>query len=244
MRSDGVRNRLIRLAWRAGYSVSKGPAPCRIEAHLRELLRKLDVTVVLDVGGHVGEYADRLRRYSAFAGRIVSFEPEPEAMAQARRRMGGDAGWTGVPLALGREPGRLPLNVHARSAFTSFRSMNDFGVAEYGGEVLRTTEVEVARLDDVVGSYLSRHDRAMLKIDTQGYDLEVIAGARRTIADAVVALQVEVPIRNIYEGAPNLVQMMEVIDELGFDLTWISPFASRPDLRLVECDFVARKRPD
>jgi hypothetical protein len=84
--------------------------------------------------------------------------------------------------------------------------------------------------------------RALLKIDTQGFDVDVIEGGRRTLADHVVALQVEVPIRNLYEGAPSLPEMVELVHDLGFEVTWVSPVARRPDLRLDECDFVARRR--
>lgn len=242
VQSRRIKDGLINLALRAGYAVSKAPAPCWIESHLRDIVRVLDVTVALDVGGNVGDYAHRLRRLSEFDGRIVSFEPDPGSLQKARRRMDGDAKWTGVPLALGRDAGRKVLNVHSRSLYNSFLEMNEYGVAEYGGTVDRREEVEVARLDDVAKQYLASGDRALLKIDTQGFDVEVIEGGRTTIADNVVALQVEVPIRNIYEGAPTLTDMVHLVDELGFDVTWISPFSRREDLRLVECDFVARRR--
>lgn len=244
MQSRRVKDGLINLALRAGFAVSKAPAPCWIESHLKDLVRLLDVTVAIDVGANVGDYAHRLRRLSRFGGRIVSFEPEPQALQQARRRMEGDADWTGVQLALGREAGRQVLNVHSRSLFSSFLPMNEYGVGEYGGTIERLEDVEVARLDDVAAQYLSPDDRVLLKVDTQGYDVEVIDGGRKTIADNVVALQVEVPVRNIYEGAPTLVEMVDLVDDLGFDVTWISPFSRRPDLRLVECDFVARRRGD
>src|SRR4051794_25410567 len=172
--SRRIKDGLINLALRAGYAVSKAPAPCWIESHLRGIVRVLDVTVALDVGANVGDYAHRLRRLSEFDGRIVSFEPDPESLRKARRRMEGDGRWTGAQLALGRDAGRKMLNVHSRSLFSSFLEMNEYGVGEYGGTIERREEVEVARLDDVAPQYLTAGDRALLKIDTQGYDVEVI----------------------------------------------------------------------
>src|SRR4051794_21922277 len=135
--SRRIKDGLINLALRAGYAVSKAPAPCWIESHLRDIVRVLDVNVVLDVGANVGDYAHRLRSLSEFDGRIVSFEPEPASLQRARRRMDGDAKWTGVQLALGRDAGRKTLNVHSRSLFSSFLELNEYGVGEYGGTIER-----------------------------------------------------------------------------------------------------------
>lgn len=233
---------MVELAQRAGWVVYKAPAPWWIESHLRDLQRVVGFDTAVDVGAHVGEYAYRLRHVAGFAGPIVSFEPDPPSLALARERMAGDAAWTGVPLALGRVSEKRVLHVHARSDFSSFRSMTDYGDELWGQEVVREVEVDVARLDDVADRYLSPGARVLLKVDTQGFDVDVIDGGRQTVADHVVALQVEVPIRNLYEDAPSLPEMVDLVHDLGFDVTWISPVARRPDLRLDEVDFVARRR--
>jgi FkbM family methyltransferase len=233
---------MVELAQRAGWVVYKAPAPWWIESHLRDLQRVVGFDAALDVGAHVGEYAYRLRRVAGFGGPIVSFEPDPPSLAAARQRMANDAAWTGVPLALGREPEQRVLHVHARTEFSSFRPMTTYGEELWGQEVVRDVEVEVARLDDVADQYVPRGARVLLKVDTQGSDVDVIEGGRKTIADRVVALQVEVPIRNLYEDSPSLPEMVDLIGDLGFDVTWISPVARRPDLRLDEVDFVARRR--
>jgi FkbM family methyltransferase len=233
---------MLELAQRAAWVVYKAPAPWWIESHLRDVLRVVGFDTALDVGAHVGAYAWRLRHVAGFGGPIVSFEPDPHSMAAARQKMAGDAAWTGVPLALGRVTERRVLHVHARTDFSSFRPMTPYGAELWGQEVVREEEVDVARLDDVAGQYLSPGARVLLKVDTQGFDVDVIEGGRKTLEDHVVALQVEVPIRNLYEDAPSLTEMVALVDDLGFDVTWISPVARRPDLRLDEVDFVARRR--
>src|SRR6185503_14223092 len=55
------------------------------QTHLRRLLAHLDVDCVFDVGANTGQYAEMLRRRAGFRGRIVSFEPIPEAASEVRR---------------------------------------------------------------------------------------------------------------------------------------------------------------
>ena len=47
--------------------------------------------------------------------------------------------------------------------------------------VLHKERVPLRRLDEVAGPYLRPDDRVFLKIDAQGYDAEVLAGARGLI---------------------------------------------------------------
>ena len=66
-------------------------------------------------------------------------------------------------------------------------------------------EVEVRRLDRVVDETLGGLDgrRPFLKLDTQGYDLDVFAGAGHAI-DRFVGLQSELSLMEIYKGMPRM----------------------------------------
>src|SRR5262245_13203040 len=95
----------------AGFTLERAdPAGITLIEHLRALLPRLGVDVVIDVGAHQGEYARRVRD-AGFRGRIVSIEPARanfDALALASR---GDDAWEVHHLALGRARGRMSLHV-------------------------------------------------------------------------------------------------------------------------------------
>jgi FkbM family methyltransferase len=63
-------------------------------------------------------------------------------------------------------------------------------------------EITISRLDDVVRQRSISIDRhVLLKIDTQGYELEVLKGAEETVA-AVGAIQTEMSFQPLYGGQP------------------------------------------
>ena len=85
----------------------------------------------------------------------------------------------------------------------------------------------------------------MLKMDTQGWDLEVLKGAERSL-QRIRAVQTEVSVRPLYEGAPDRVPTMAGLKERGFVFAGMVPVSYRETaeagadpLAVLECDYVA-----
>ena len=83
----------------------------------------------------------------------------------------------------------------------------------------RNELVNVKRLDSVLPSLLNDLDfcRIFLKIDTQGYDLEVFKGASGCI-DKIQGIQSELSIQPIYKNMPHYLEAIEAYEAAGFDL--------------------------
>src|SRR5262249_39409073 len=145
-------------------------------------------------------------RLLGYTGAIVSFEPDPKAFAILEQRSSRDSGWHVRNVALGRATGTLTLNLAADSVYNSFRSPSCAETdADYAGSaVVGQVQVPVATLNDVVPEVGSRYGvkRLHLKMDTQGFDAEVFAGAQDVI-DGIVSMQSELPVKNIYSDTPE-----------------------------------------
>jgi len=133
-------------------------------------------SLILDVGANEGQSAIKFR--SAFpSARIISFEPVEETFDLLCRRT-ASLGVECQRLAVGSRPGRATIHL-TNSSFTSSLKEPE------AGELVATSEVEVTTVDDFVAS--NRIDTIdLLKIDVEGFDLEVIAGGARTLAEGKV----------------------------------------------------------
>lgn len=202
------------------------------------LLRATEVDLVLDVGANVGQYASALRR-AGYAGRIVSFEPVAEPFAELARAAADDPLWEVRHHALGAEDGTAEINT-TPGTMSSMLSASDFGRdwSDRLGET-RTESIEIRRLDSVMDELTGgRASRAYLKLDTQGFDLEVFRGGGDALRQ-VVAMQSEVACLAIYDGMPRLQEQLTAYEAEGFETVGMYPVSRDPkSLRIIEFDLL------
>ncbi len=167
----------------------------------------------LDVGASDGGWAQELRR-QGFAGEIASFEPHAASFARLERTAAGDAVWRCQRVALGAASGRTVLHVAGNDQSSSLLPMaaRHTELDPRSGYV-SDEEVTVERLDALVPPGVP----TFLKLDVQGFELEVLHGAEQTLADTRV-LEVELSVVPLYEGQALLPKVVQHLDGAGFEL--------------------------
>ena len=180
---------------------------------LKRLLELLDVNCVLDVGANTGQFAEEVRGIG-FRGRIVSFEPQEQEFSTLSKRFRNDPHWRGFSCALGAAPGHTAMNVVP--GLTVLSSLLEPKRPVAG---LKAQPIEVKRLDGMFESAINglRDPRVLLKMDTQGYDLNVFEGARACL-DQIVALQSELSVSPLYHGMPHYLDALRIYEGAGFSL--------------------------
>lgn len=178
------------------------------------LLRRYGIELVLDVGANTGQYARKLRRLAGYTGHILSFEPVTAAYAELERRASRDPRWACVQLALGNEDGEAEISIGRStdvSSLLAFRNWPDKAVST--AYAVGTESVRVARLDSL--QEIEPDAGVMLKLDVQGYEAQVIAGARSALAKMAV-LECEVAFEHLYEEQPSFRELVDLVDDHGF----------------------------
>jgi FkbM family methyltransferase len=199
------------------------------ERNIVYLIEQLDIGLVLDVGANEGQFGRLLRR-CGYRGRIVSFEPVGSVHAQLAATASGDSLWAVAPaLALGAKAGEAKINVHADSEVSSFLPMERMPYADAGAAVTppqRTESVRVQPLDAVFGSYVTGSDKVLLKIDVQGFEHEVIAGAAESLKK-VEAVLIEVSLAPLYTGQRPYLETLGLLRDHGLHAVFFSSVHSR-----------------
>ncbi|MET8290368.1 FkbM family methyltransferase [Streptomyces sp. NPDC005132] len=207
--------------------------------HVTALLEKYRVNCVFDVGANAGQYGRRLRRLG-YTGRIVSFEPTADAFEKLERAAEKDDDWQVFNVGLGREDSAQSIHV-GWNTMNSLLPPSDYGKDRYlRFAKTRTEDIEIRRLDGMLEKALDgiTDPRPYLKMDTQGYDLEVFAGAGERIAD-FVGMQSEVAALRLYEGSPRMREAIATYEEAGFEITGMYPVTREETTgRVVEFDCV------
>jgi len=238
----GLRN----LLRRRGFEVVRTglPEANLLALHLDRLFGRLAINVVLDVGGGGGDFGRLLRR-NGYAGRIASFEPVSDSFDWLRRHSDADDRWDAFKLALGSQDGAAEINVTQLRVFSSFLGRSSYSAEEHGeaSAAVGTETVPVRRLDGIAESAFGdvSEPRAYLKMDTQGWDLQVLEGASGCL-ERVVALQSEVSVRPNYDGMPSMRESLERFEQLGFGISGLFPVSVDSNLEVEEFDCVAVRR--
>lgn len=235
---------LRRLARRLGYDLvplRKAKDPAR---QLGLVLERAGVTVVLDVGANLGQYARRLRA-AGYAGRIVSFEPLEAAHAELVRAAAADPRWEIAPrTALGARSGLIEIKVSAESDMSSILPQTDLlRRVSPTSRVTAREQVSIARLDDLAPRYLGADDRAFLKLDVQGYEAPVLDGAAGLLP-RLAGAQLELSLVPLYQGETGFREMLDRMAGLAFEPHLILPgYFERKLARQLQVDVVFL-RPD
>lgn len=243
---EEVQFRIRNLLRRRGYEVVRTGAPQAnlLALHLDRLFDRLGINVVLDVGAQAGDFGQWLR-HNGYTGRIASFEPVSDSFDELRQRSAADRRWDAFMLALGSHDGIADINVAEMRVFSSFLDRTAYSMEEFGetSAVVQTERVPVRRLDGMVETAFGdvQEPRVYLKIDTQGWDLEVLAGASGCL-DRIPAFQSEVSMRPIYEGMPTLSESLACFEDLGYGISGLFPVNLDSNLEVVEFDCVAVRR--
>jgi len=212
-----------------GLEVSFANSAATEENVLRLLFKSHQVNFVLDVGANTGQYG-RLVRSSGYRGPIVSFEPLTAAHKELAARAATDPLWTvGKRVALGSAPGRTTINIAGNSASSSLLHMNARHIdAAPQSAVAGSEEIDVVALDDCIEQYVAALKGGLLKIDTQGYEMEVLRGAHRSLTDQIDVVQCELSLVELYYGQPLMLDVCNFLKQLNFSLRHIIPGLKDP----------------
>ncbi len=192
-----------------------------------ELIAEQVIDAVVDVGANEGLFAKRLRD-DGFSGRIVSFEPLSGAFALLASASAADPSWECVQLALGATTGEATLNVARNLASSSFLPMDSrLPEAEPRLAYVGTEECSLSTLDVLAPDLFQPEERLYLKLDVQGFELEVLRGAEATLA-RVLALDVELSQALLYEGAPLMDEVVGYLAERDYVLLGTEPAYIHP----------------
>ncbi|MDF1859101.1 MAG: FkbM family methyltransferase [Verrucomicrobiales bacterium] len=202
-------------------------------------LREQDIDVVLDVGANVGDFGVMIRNHK-YSGKILSFEPVSEPRSLLEEKASLDTLWSVFPFAAGAEDSESVMTVTKSSLdFSSLLSPNDFFDErfEYAGQDNEQRKVTVRRLDTLLEDLFKTvpAPKIFLKTDTQGFDLNVISGLGGYL-DLVAGLQIELSLKQIYEGAPDYHTVAKFLEDRGFAISSLCPI-SKTDLgEMIEVD--------
>lgn len=204
--------RLIRRSLRSfGYDIcSSGQRPDPFD----DMKRLVSASpLIFDVGANIGQTVNNFRE-NFQNPHIHAFEPGRVTFTALKKNCGSYQGVTLNNLALGSSKETRTFLENECNDMSSFLEIGSEG----WGSIVERNPVKINTVDDYCDTrQIEKID--ILKSDTQGFDLEVLKGAERTIArGGIYLVYLEINFAELYKGLPPADEIMRFLREHHFSL--------------------------
>lgn len=178
-----------------------------LQGLVREFVRR--DAVVWDVGANVGLFSIPAASLAGPRGRVIAFEPDAWLVQLLRRsaksQSDSNAPVTVVPAAIASTMDIRSFVLANRSRATNY--LEGFGTSQAGGDLETVTVISVS-LDWLLDHF---PPPTLLKIDVEGAELEVLAGASRLLQQVRPTVIIEV-------GSDSAAEVTQVFHKQKYQL--------------------------
>jgi len=144
------------------------------------------------------------------------------AFERLKHRFANDTHWSGHQIGLASRDAILKMNIDPMDVLSSFlRKLEN-------PDSTHQVDVQVKRMDGIFDQILSGRCRPFVKIDTQGFELEVIKGFSDRTKD-VIGWQLEMSVEPLYGDQPKIEEIIGLMRDLGFSLWRLLPGLRDPN---------------
>ena len=204
----------------------------------RHALSRLDIHAVIDIGANIGQFSLLCRALYPSA-RIYAFEPQLKAAQCFTELFRRDAAVTLFRSAIGMKTGQIKMHVSRRNDSSSLLPISKAMTDVFPG----TDEVGV--VDVPIGpltAFVSAEQiagTALLKIDVQGTELEVLKGCDPLLHRFRYAY-VELSFIELYTGQALCSEVIRFLDQKKFDILGVYNIREDERGRAMQADFLFR----
>lgn len=189
------------------------------------------INMLIDIGANVGQFSSMMR-YVGYSKSIISFEPLQNEWHELNRISKKDPNWKVFErCALGSVNCESYINKSANSVSSSLMPILISHVkASPNSFYIDKQLTKVLTLDSILQTQntLFAGKEILLKIDTQGYELEILKGASKFL-NITKGILVELSLIELYEGQVLWGELITEIEAMGFKLWSFYPGFSNPD---------------
>jgi FkbM family methyltransferase len=206
------------------------------------LFNRLNITLLIDVGANAGYYGKEIRK-AGYKNKIISFEPIKNAFDVLLINTKKFKQWEAYNLALGVEDTQTEINISENSCSSSILNILDTHTnAEKSASYIGKQNITIKTLDSFIDTLsFKTHKEIYLKIDTQGFELEVLKGATKALT-YINTIQLEMSLEPLYAQQALYNEVFTFLWQHGYTLIDIEPgFTDKHTGKLLQIDGIFRK---
>lgn len=180
------------------------------------LLSNIYCKTIIDIGANRGQFS-LVARHCFKDAQIFAFEPLPQPFKVLQNIFVHDHMITLYQMAIGSASIPQQMHISQKDDSSSLLPITELQNKVFPGTKEKAIiNVDVKPLDSILKKNGVRHP-ALLKIDVQGYELEVLKGCKN-ILSLLAYVYVECSYQELYQGQPLANEIISFLNQQGFDL--------------------------
>ncbi len=213
-------------------------ASFEVVSNLKEMVPELDY--IIDVGANSGQFS-KVVGYFYPQATIDAFEPLPNLYSKIEKTFENKKNIRTYNVALGNENGTIMFNKNNYGHISSILEISNTN-KHYPKQKndLNQIVVEIKTLDSLNLIKNKTKGTALLKLDVQGYELEVLKGATETINN-IDYIVIEANLEELYSNQPSFTKMNSYLNESEFELMGMLDFNLGDKNKYIEVDLLYKK---
>jgi FkbM family methyltransferase len=234
-----IKNSINTVLNKLGFEIKHLSQYSNFNLQFIKSLKYHNIDFLIDVGANEGQFAMELRN-SGYQGQILSFEPLTIAYENLLINSKNDKYWSiAEKCAIGNQIGEIEINVSENSVSSSILNMLEKHSMIASDSKYFTKEVtKINTIDSKCLQYIEKYNNVFLKIDTQGYEWEVLNGATESLKQ-IKGLMCELSFENLYDGQKLWLEIIDRLTKIGFEIWAIDKaFINTKDGKLMQIDAV------
>ena len=177
-------------------------------------LSNLKIKTVLDIGANTGQFAENFLTILPDI-ELYCFEPIKTCYAELKQNLEHNNKVNFFNFALGNENGEKTIFHNEYSPSSSILEMNNLHKEAFAfTEKAEPEVITIKKLDEITGDLNIKHP-LLIKIDVQGFEMEVLKGGLETIKLADIII-IETTFEELYSGQPLFNEIYAFFQDLGF----------------------------
>lgn len=191
--------------------------------------------IIVDVGAALGVTAEKFSK--AFpASDVYAFEPIQSTFQSLKKNVSGNKNIRPINKGLGKEAGQFTIHLSKRITSSSLLDMKKNISNEFFSDNIQQVGTEMITVSTLDKEIPSDKNISILKMDVQGYELEILKGGTESLKHTSVIL-VEMQNHDLYSNAPMYYDIDLFLRQHGFELRDMIP-SIRQDRKLYEWDAI------
>jgi FkbM family methyltransferase len=180
-------------------------------------IKKFQIDCFWDVGANIGQTGESIRKHG-YTGNILSFEPQEEAYKKLLKNSFNDQKWKIYEKCGLGQNGFKKINISKNSVSSSFLEMENLHIDKSPeSKFIKKEEVKIISLSEVFNKEKNSFKKNFLKIDTQGYEKEVLDSGEN-ILDNFIGISCEISVQPLYKNEAKFLDIINYLNTKGFEI--------------------------